>query len=252
MEERVSFDSEGHKIIGDFNLLRRGAPCVIMSHGLESTKDGRKWVALARNLDAAGIGYLRFNYRGCGEGDDRSDGAFEDMTLTARIADFRAAIDFVETMGVDRNRIGAVGSSFGGMVVLAAGDARLKAMVAIATPAGPPKGLSGVGRQVGRPSAQPQGGMVEMPSGRKLRLAYFQDVACYDLCQAASNLARPLLIIHGSDDELVAVDDARALHASAKPPKQIAIIPGGDHQLAGPDHLWQVVQLTIGWFKRYL
>src|SRR3989304_5623934 len=92
------------------------------------------------------------------------------MTLTARIADFRAAIDFVETMGVDRNRIGAVGSSFGGMVVLAAGGGRLEGGVGsgrggivVAGGGGRPFEGDGAHRHARRPS---EGSLWRGPTGR--------------------------------------------------------------------------------------
>ncbi len=42
---------------------------------------------------------------------------------------------------------------------------------------------------------------------------------------------RPLLILHGADDDLVDVEQARRLFEKARPPKEIAIVAGAGHKL---------------------
>ena len=105
MEQVVTFFSQGQVIFANLGLPFAGSPCVIMSHGLEGSKDGKKWLLLASRLYQSGFSYLRFNYRGCGEGNEASEGKFEDTTLSGRIQDYQAAIDFVNSNAVDRNRI---------------------------------------------------------------------------------------------------------------------------------------------------
>ena len=129
MERSVMFYSEGQAVLGNLSLPHRGAPGVVMSHGFESSKDGTKWLALVPRFYEAGLGCLRFTYRGCGRGQERSEGQFEDTTLSGRIKDYTAAVDFIEATEIDGERVGVVGSSFGGMVALAAQDSRVKAMV---------------------------------------------------------------------------------------------------------------------------
>ena len=134
MEQLVEFYSEKQRVVGRFQCPVKGAPCVLMSHGFESSMDGGKWVTFPLWFFKRGYATLKFNYRGCGEGEAKSEGKFQDTTLTARLKDYHAALDFLEGTGVDMNRIGSVGSSFGGMIVLASGDERVKAIVSLATP----------------------------------------------------------------------------------------------------------------------
>ena len=42
---------------------------------------------------------------------------------------------------------------------------------------------------------------------------------------------RPLLILHGEEDELVNVDQARAIFQKAGEPKDLVLVPGGKHRL---------------------
>lgn len=246
MEKLVKFRSEGQVIFGNLGLPYRGACGVIMSHGMESSKDGNKWRALAPRLYQAGFAYLSFTYRGCGQGEEKSEGEFEDTTLSARIKDYRAAIDFLGTTGADVSRLGVVGSSFGGMVALAARSSRIKAIVALATPAR-------LGRREGEQPGVPQDSeYFELASGRRLRAGFFADIRQYDLCRSVAGIGCPLLVVHGSADEVVPVSDAHELYQSASEPKRLVIIEGGDHAFNDLRHLEQVMGLTLDWFEQYI
>lgn len=131
----VKFYVSGKMLLGNLHLPYVGAPCIIVLHGLEGSKDTGKWPIIASRLFNEDYACLGFNFRSCGEGLEKSDGMFEDACLTSRIEDFKAALQFLhESRKVNVNRLGVVGSSFGGMVALAAQDERVKAMVVMATP----------------------------------------------------------------------------------------------------------------------
>lgn len=245
-EQSVTIYSEGKRLRGNFCLPRRGAPCVVMSHGLESSKDGEKWLVFSPRLCDAGFASLRFSYRGCGEGEEKSEGDFEDTTLTGRVADYRAAIAFARSRGVDHVRLGVIGSSFGGMVATAAGSEGVKAMVLLATPfaiAAPPEEVM---------ERIMQRGYMELGSGRRLRAAFYRDLQKYDLPKAVQRVRCPLLIMQGSEDDIVHADDARLIYERASEPRRLEIIAGADHVFSAPEHLEQVVKLSLEWFERYL
>ena len=217
-----------------------------MSHGMEGSKDGEKWLVLASQLYQAGFSYLRFNYRGCGEGSETSEGRFEDTTLSGRIQDYQAAIDFVNTAAVDRNRLAVVGSSLGGMVAIAAYDIRPKAMVTLAAPCRlemPPDNQFKV-HQDGR--------FLELYSGERLNMSFFTDIGEYDVYSAVGKIGCPLLIIHGRNDKLVPLEDAHHLYEKAKEPKRLEIIKGANHSFDESKHLEQVISLTLDWLKHYI
>ena len=91
-ERKVTFNIDGQTLKGDFQLPKPGAPCVFLCHGMEGSKDGAKWPMLAGSLADVGLGSMRFNFRGCGDGDETSEGSFEDTSLTGRVADLKAAM----------------------------------------------------------------------------------------------------------------------------------------------------------------
>lgn len=240
----VEFYVGYQRIRGNLHLPYIGAPCIIALHGLEGDKDSGKWPIIASRLLEGGYACLRFNFRGCGEGAERSDGLFEDTTLTSRIEDYRAALRFLRESGrVDPNRIGVIGSSFGGMVAIAAQE-RVKAIVTISTPYTIPN--------LGEARVECEGKVYYLlPSGRRLKAGFYEDLERYDLLGAVMG-APPILIIHGSADELVPVEHALKLYEAASGPKRIEIIEGADHSFRCPEHLNKAIDLAIEWFNKYI
>lgn len=246
MDRIITFYSQGQAIAANLSTPLEGVPCVIMSHGLEGSKDGAKWQLLATKLYEAGIASLRFNYRGCGQGKSKSQGKFEETTLSGRIQDFKAALDFVEGTAVDSSRLGVVGSSLGGIVAIAAWDKRIKAMVAMATPyqfLAPPEK---------RPRHIQDAEYFNLPSGRRIRTGFLSELYHHDTGRDVGRVKCPLLVIHGSADRDVPVDDARRLYEKANELKRLEIINGGSHGFDDPIHLQQVASLAFGWLRRHL
>jgi len=125
------------------------------------------------------------------------------------------------------SRLGVIGSSFGGMVAVAAQDKRIKAMVCLSTP-------------------------YELPSGsRRFNKRFYDDLRNYDLLQAVRTTS-PILILHGSSDEVVPPTHAQKLYEAAQEPKRLEIIEGADHVLSQRDQLKKVIDLSLEWFKKYL
>jgi dipeptidyl aminopeptidase/acylaminoacyl peptidase len=239
MEELVIFNSNGRRIYGNLHLPYGGAPCVITLHGLESSKDSGKWLTMAEKLYDEGFACLRFNFQGCGEGLERSEGEFEDTSLTQRIRDYRSAIKFLQDTGkVDMERIGVIGSSFGGVVAIAAQEGRIKAMVTLATP-----------YKIAYPSnSRKLEDFYILPSGRRIRRSFFEDMEKYDILKAVK-YTPPILILHGSLDEIVPVEHAYKLHEAA-PHSRLEIVEGADHTFS--KHLNKVINLSLEWLKKYL
>jgi alpha/beta superfamily hydrolase len=244
--QSLSFISHGHTIRANLAVPNPEAPCIIMSHGLEGSKDGKKWLEFVPRLISTGYSCFRFNYRGCGSGKEYSDGEFPNSTLSSRIQDYKAAIDFIQASEIGENGTGVIGSSFGGSVAIAARDKRVKAMVILATPC-----------KLKIPSYNKskdfkQKGSHELPSGRKLFPNFFSDFNSYNLCRAVREICCPLLIIQGDADKLVSLNNAYDFYKNSYEPKQLEIINGADHSFSEPRHLEKVIALTVDWFRLYL
>ena len=162
--EKVFFQSDGQKISGVLHLPEQNSPpCVVASHGLLSSKDSEKYIALGERLSREGIAMLRFDFRGIGE----SEGRLEDDTVSRRIADLGAAIDFVLSRAGLGKKIGLVGSSLGGYVSLfkAAADREVGPLSS-----GPPPFISMISGQRNRRTIPP------FPGRHSLRT--FPGIAC--------------------------------------------------------------------------
>ena len=141
MQQDIVFYSWGCKIAGvlhvpDAYKPGQRRPAVVISHGMANDRDeAGQHTFMARKLEDAGFVVFRFDFRGCGV----SDAPRGRMLIgTEWPQDLRNAITFVCLRPeVDPERIGAMGSSWGGGVAVytAAIDRRIKAVVSLAAPA---------------------------------------------------------------------------------------------------------------------
>lgn len=205
--------------------------CIVTCHGLYSSKDSEKYISIAHRFIQASkqaFAVFRFDFTGCGE----SEGNFKDTTLTRRIEDLEYALDFLEQQAYEN--IGVMGSSLGGCVSIltAEKDRRIKALTTWATPY--------YFKELFTKEA-----VRDLPK-------LWRDIQRYNMAKAVKKVNCPIMIIHGSSDELVPISHAYALHDNANEPKVIRIIEGGDHRFTNPSHRKRAIELTLGWFKSYL
>jgi dipeptidyl aminopeptidase/acylaminoacyl peptidase len=232
--ERVTFPRKGEKISGILHLPeKKNPPCVIASHGLLSSKDSEKYIALGNRLSQEGIAMLRFDFRGIGE----SEGRMEDDTISRRIVDLGSAVDFIRTRQNLGNRIGLLGSSLGGYVSLikASMDQKTRAVVIWATPFHLDDLKSNKGTE-GHPLPEE---------------AFFEDLPKHRLLPLLPKVSN-CMVIHGEKDELVPVDQAWEIFDNVGAPKEIHILEGADHRLTDPAHRSHAMELSVAWFKKYL
>ena len=250
MERQVEFYSENHKIVGRFQSPGKGSLCIVMSHGFESSMDGGKWDFFTQKFFEEGFATLRFNYRGCGKGEVKSEGEFRVTTLTTRLEDYRAALNFLESTDVDMSRVAAVGSSFGGMVVLASGDERIKVIATLAAPYEfplPPK--EELDRKLRRIV---ETGYEQLESREKMEVSFLVDLKRYDIRQIVEGIRQPLLIIHGSVDRIVSVENAGWIYDTANEPKKLEVIEGANHFFNRPRWWDELLDLMLDWFGCHL
>ncbi len=112
MEKKIEFKVGADALRGSlFTPEGKGPfPGVIFYHGRGSNRG--RYLGISKRLAEKGFIALAFDFRGCGE----SDGNFPDQTQRMGIDDAREALKFLLKQDVDRNRIGLMGTSFGGFV----------------------------------------------------------------------------------------------------------------------------------------
>ncbi|MGQ9507791.1 MAG: alpha/beta hydrolase [Thermodesulfobacteriota bacterium] len=230
--EQVFFTSEGLRISGILHLPDRNNPfCVIASHGLLSSKNSEKYIALGERMAREGIALLRFDFRGIGE----SEGSEEDNTISKKLVDLRAAVHFVKTHPGLGSGIGLVGSSLGGFLSLiqASKDREIQGLVIWATPL-----------HMNDLANKKQHKDYPLPPK-----PFFEDLPNHRLLSLLPKVSN-CMMIHGERDELVPLEQALTIFHSLGLPKEIHVIGGADHRLTHMDHRQRAIELTVNWFKR--
>ncbi len=224
-------------------------PLVIVGHGFTGSKEGGGGaLAMADELAGRGFDALLFDCTGCGE----SEGLWEEITLSRQVEDLAAVVGWAR-MGEYR-RIILNGRSFGGATVLAyaAADPRITAVCTWAAVARPLRLFGGSAVEEFTPGGPAEKKITLNDGSGSLCLQgrFFQDLQRYNLPGCAAGISpRPLLLIHGTADEVVPVDEARLLFEAADEPKQLALIEGADHRFS--DHAAGVWKIFFNWLQQW-
>ncbi len=133
MEERVTFPSDGLTLSGVVHTpadLTDGErrPAFLILHGFGGSKNGEGSEFPARLFAELGYLTLRFDYRGCGD----SEGERAFILCLDQVEDTKNALTYMASRpDVDGDRIGLIGSSFGGAVAAYTGgvDPRVAAVI---------------------------------------------------------------------------------------------------------------------------
>ena len=129
----VTIPSAGLKLSGvvhvpdDVRPGERRAAFLVL-HGFGSNKNSSNTMEPTKVLTSLGYVVLRFDMRGCGE----SEGERGNLICLEQVEDTSSALTFLaKHPAVDPNRIGVIGSSFGGAVAAYAGgvDPRVAAVI---------------------------------------------------------------------------------------------------------------------------
>ena len=245
--KRVSFKNpEGLQLAGILHTPKSGMlgeVAVISCHGMLSSKDGIKHRRLAELLSACGLPVLRFDFAGMGE----SEGRMGDMTYTGRMRDILWAVDYLGSLGVQR--MGVFGSSLGGSVAILAA-AREERITALAT-------LAAVAHPAHIASRNPQAvrswetlGYYETDQG-PIDRAFYDDALEHDVVSAVRVIRAPLLVIHGTQDDVVPFTDADDIAAAANN-VSLHLVDGADHPFSQEHYLEPMLGEVTEFFVKHL
>ena len=215
--------------------LSRGG--VIICHGMLSSRRSVKLTALGQRLARQGLAALRFDF--AGRGDSGGDTLLD--SYTRRVEDLDGAVDWMKKeVG---GPLGLVGSSMGAAVALiyASRFPGVAAVVALATAVHPAR-LAGMLTPEDRLQLESTG-RLQVEGGAWIGRDLVRDSLNQDILGAARELPCPALFIHGGQDTLIPVSEARKIAGVAR--SKLVLIEGADHPLSGPEHQRYFIRETM-------
>ena len=245
----IALQVEGIKLAGQLYLPDEGGqpsyPTVCVCHGIPAgvtDPSDSGYPLLAETICREGFAVLIFNFRGCGVSGGNLD-------LLGWTRDLKAVIDYLWTLPeVDRSHLSLFGFSGGAAVSIyvASQDKRVSSIVTCACPAefnfftevDDPQSVIEYFRSIGTIRDK------DFPHSAEEWLSSFRQIS--PIKYVAEIAPRPLLLVHGSEDEVVDVSHAHKLYDRAGETKQIIIIAGAGHRLRQDDRAMAIV---IDWLK---
>ena len=253
MEEAISFhDSSGHRIAAVFATPPNATSSVaVLCHGFLSGKNSTTNKTLTRTLTERGIATFRFDFFGQGE----SQGPFENITTTLAVDQALAALDLVRQKGYQR--IGLMGSSFGGLVsILTAAQRTDLACLALKCPVvdfAEELRLGFGDEELAR--WKTSGTIPNIMDGTEriaLRYAFYEDSLRQIAYEPARSITAPTVIVQGDKDEHVPLHQSQRLYDILQGKKHLEMLPGADHQFTKGEDFTHMTSVIADWLTTYL
>lgn len=242
MEIPLLFAERG--IFGALHLPRKKSAVIIMCHGWGSNKLGTwqgLFVKAAREFCRSGYAVLRFDFRGSGD----SEGEFEKQTLDTMTEDLEFVINNLDKNDIDTNRIGLIGHSLGGKVVLkSVVDERVKCFALWSTPALHQDIFSKAFVDEIKERKR------LLRDGLEINVNQLNSCLRFNGLDVLRKIRTPVLIVNGSEDDSVPVSHAKKLYEFSNKPKKLVIVKGADHAFSGDKS--ELIKVTKGWFNKWL
>lgn len=217
-----------------------GSPnLVVLGHGVTGNKDRPFAQRVAEKSAAAGLAALRFSFSGNGS----SAGRFEDSCITKEVEELGAVLD-----AFPEHRSAYVGHSMGAAVgvLSAAADPRIRLLVSLS---GMVHTRAFCERKFGAlvPGRDVMWEKPECP----LSQTFVQDLhAIGSVEDAAARVRVPWLLVHGTADTVVPLDDSLDALARARPGiAELVQLEGADHVFSGPA-LEEMSEIVVDWLVR--
>ncbi|OQP12535.1 alpha/beta fold hydrolase [Geobacillus zalihae] len=229
-------------------------PIVIICHGFISTRIGidRLFVQTAHYLASRGMLVVRFDYAGCGE----SSGEYGDNRLEDLIDQTRSVIDYVKNIeSFKNNPIILLGHSLGGAVALltATIDTRVDSLILWAPSANPYDDITRIVRTQTKISNLD--GSIDY-CGYRLGSHFFESLSHYHPLQEAKKFPGNVLVVHGTNDEVIPVEYCDSYDQAFKFRKkgncEKEVIAGANHTFSSLLHRQILLQITSDWLEKEL
>ncbi len=253
MEETIIFhDLHGHRIAAILSTPNRPTTrLVLLCHRFLSGKNSTTNKTLTHLLNDRGLATFRFDFFGQGD----SAGPFEALTTTLAVHQTETALDLISAR--DYDRIGLVGSSFGGLVaILTAAQRRDIACLALKCPvvdfAEELRFTFGPEELARWQDTNTIPNIMGGPDRVRLRYDFYEDCLRQIAYEPAERITVPTLIVQGEQDECVPLHQSRRLYNALNGPKRLDFLPEADHQFTRGEDFHQMTTSISNWLATYL
>ncbi|NRD18714.1 alpha/beta fold hydrolase [Winogradskyella eckloniae] len=234
-------------------------PIVIFCHGYKGFKDWGSWNLMAETFSKLGFCFIKFNFsHNGGTMENPIDfpdlDAFGNNNYTKELDDLADIITWVKDhfkahSKINTKHITLIGHSRGGgiSILKAAEDDRITNLITLASVSDFAKRTATIGNL----EAWKHNGVTYIVNGRTKQqmphyYQFYQDFIIHkarlDIESATKRLSIPHLIIHGSNDTSVKLEEGKALH-KWNSNSELKIINNADH-VFNTKHPWDKDQLT--------
>ncbi len=225
--------------------------CAILCHGFLSDKQSRTNRRLTELLVPQGIATFRFDWYGMGDTREH----FSTMSLKQCENQLDAAFEILQKRGM--NRLGLVGSSFGGLLAIlsAARQPTLKALGLKCPVVDFPETLR---LEFGHEAMERWKATDHIPnivgddSPVPLHYRFYEECLTYDAYAALSHIHMPTLVVHGGQDELIPRSQIDRLLTTLTTTKQLKLIEGAGHQFGRPEEFRLMTNHLSQWMMQHL
>ncbi len=250
-------------------------PVIIFAHGFKGFKDWGHWHLIGEALAKKGFIFIKFNFSHNGT-TPKNPTTFDDLeafgqnNFSIELDDLGTVIQWVQSddiplssSQIDKEEIYLIGHSRGGGTVLL-GAAENDAVSKVATWASVADFGERWSEQVMEqwekegvryiPNARTN---QQMPMYYQIVEDYYNNIDRLHILNAVKKLSLPLLIVHGTEDEAVSIEEAERL-AQNNDRAKLEKIPGAGHTFGGyhpydkeqlPTASEQLVKTTASFFK---
>lgn len=229
----------------------------ILTHGIFTNRDEKgRFVRLSQRLRSVGIDVVRFDFRGHGD----SPLSSADFNVSGGVIDYHTVLNWVASQGW--SRVGVIGSSFGGGLVL------LERLLPVLLPVHGMVLLNPVidfeatflkpilkwGKEIFSEKAIQQileDGRAKVINDFEASLLFLTELSTIRPYQAIPTTKSALLVFHGDSDEKVPVQPARQYFTGLSN-VTLKVITGAGHAFKDPQIENQVHGEAVSWLQEIL
>ncbi|MAG38698.1 hypothetical protein CMO90_01290 [Candidatus Woesearchaeota archaeon] len=248
----ISFkNKEDEKLSGLLSKNNDSDIVIVLSHGFLSDKFHSVVTVVSEELSSKGFNTFIFDFSGNGE----SEGLIGDSSYIKEQDDLVSAIDFLENNGFKKFCL--IGHSMGGgvSIITASIDKRVKWLVDLASPGFPEK-IKERRFNAEKILEAYKTGSTSYEFGNektlKFNKKFFEDLEKIDIFKSIKKVKMPLLIVHGTKDLAVDLEESEELFTIANNPKTIKIISGADHCFSDANSMSELLKSVNKWVLKWV